>query len=129
MLGLHTETRTISEARSLFRKCHSRREVSRRPPSQAQLQARIIEPPVYAELRDPAAVDEAAEADVRGLLLLVRQGVADVAPARSESHTGAHLVAHVQVEQGLGPEVLVVGRAGGAGILDRPMGCRPPGRA
>src|SRR3989441_10714373 len=90
-----TRNQRRSESSLLVTKCYARRRVSRRPLSQAQLQARIIEPTVDAELRDPAAVDEAAEADVRGLRLLVREGVVDVATAHGEPHAGAHLVAHV----------------------------------
>src|SRR6058998_2208107 len=86
-------TATYQGSCLLVTKCYARRGVSRRPLSQGQLQARIIEPTVDAELRDPAAVDEAAEADVRGLLLLIREGIEDVAPAHGESHPAAHLVA------------------------------------
>src|SRR5438876_347106 len=68
---------------------------------QRHLQARVIEAAVHPELRDTAAVNEAAEADVRRLHLGVRVGVEDVVPADGEPDAPLELVREVEVEERL----------------------------
>src|SRR5216117_3242166 len=105
--------------------------LSTRPPLQRQLQSGIIEPAVHAELRDSAAVNEAAEADVRRLHLLIRVGVEDVVPADGEPDAPLELVREVQIEERLGAEPLVVGRVARVPIEDRAVigGPRESGEA
>src|SRR6266540_889742 len=91
---------------------------------QTQLQPRIVESPVHAELRDAAAVDEAAEADVSGHHLPVRVGVEDVVATDGEAHATAQLVGQIEVEQRRRPEVLVACRTSRCMILDRAVVAR-----
>src|SRR5216117_3775864 len=102
-----------------------------RPPLQRQLQSGIVEPAVHAELRDSAAVNEAAEADVRRLHLLIRVGVEDVVPADGEPDAPLELVREVEIEERLGAEPLVVGRVARVPIEDRAVigGPRESGEA
>src|SRR5437867_11855907 len=95
---------------------------------QAQQHPRVVEPAVHPELRHPAAVDEAAEADVSRDHLPVRVGVQDIVAADRDPKATPQLVGQVEVEQCLRAEVLVARRAGWAVVLDRAVigrACEP----
>src|SRR5688572_12440269 len=59
--------------------------------SQRELQPRVVEPAVHPELRDAAAVDEAAAVDVPGALLFVREGVEHVVRTDRHPHASEQL--------------------------------------
>src|SRR2546429_34260 len=90
-----------------------------RQPLQAQLQPPVVEATVHPELRDAPAVDEAAEADVRGLHLRIGVGVEDVLPAERQPKARAQFVRQVEIEERLGAELLVQGRVCRVVVPDR----------
>src|SRR3569623_2713906 len=81
-----------------------------------QLKLRVIEAAVHAELRDVSAVDEAAEALVRVLDLLVGKRIEQVVGADREVHGLRGGIADVGVDEDLRPERLVVRRVVGLEI-------------